>query len=80
MGLEGQVHPENTVAQQNEAHGADGGENEIRQLLHNGQGIVGGEGGNGQQKAGSEGVEPLGPAFKFRLLPSQRILDRKSVV
>jgi len=42
--------------------------------------IVGGEGGDGQgghsqQEAGGEGVEPLGPAFKFCLLSGQGMLE-----
>ena len=80
MGLEGQAHLEDAVAQQDQAHGADEGENEIRQFLHDGQGIVGGEGGDGQgghsqQEAGGEGVEPLGPALKFCLLSGQGMLE-----
>ena len=80
MGLEGQAHLEDAVSQQDQAHGANQRENEIRQIFHDGQGIVGGEGGNdqsghGQQEAGGEGVEPLGTAFKFDLLPGQGRLE-----
>ena len=80
MGLEGQAHLEDAVAQQDQAHGADQGKNEVRQILHDGQGIVGGkggdgQGGHGQQEADGEGIEPLGPAFKFRLLSRQGRLE-----
>ena len=36
MGLEGQAHLEDAVAQQDQAHGADEGKNEVGQILHDG--------------------------------------------
>ncbi len=36
MGLEGQTHLEDAVAQQDQAHGADEGKNEVGQILHDG--------------------------------------------
>ena len=79
MGLEGQTHLEDAVAQQDQAHGADEGENEIRQFLHDGQGIVGGEGGDSQgghsqQEAGGESIEALGPASE----PASKIIREPS--
>ena len=49
MGLQGQANLDNTPAQQDQADGADQAEDELRQVVHNGQGIAaGGSSGSSQ--------------------------------
>ena len=45
MGLQGQANLDNTPAQQDQADGADQAEDELRQVVHNGQRIATGSGG-----------------------------------
>ena len=57
----------------------DQGEDEVGQLLHHRQGIVGGEGGDhhsghGQQQTGGQSVHPLGAALNLQLVSGQGIL------
>ena len=49
VGLQGQANLDNTPAQQDQADGADQAEDELRQVVHNGQGIAaGGSSGSSQ--------------------------------
>ena len=42
MGLEGQTNLDNTPTQQDQADGADQAEDELRQVVHDGQGVAAG--------------------------------------
>lgn len=47
VGLEGKAHLNDAPAQQDQAHSSDEAEDELTEVVDNGQGIGGGEGGSG---------------------------------
>ena len=72
VALEGQAQLEDAEAQQDQADGPDQGKDEVRQIFHDLEGIVCGEGGDdhdghGQHQTGEEGVGPLGAALNLLL-------------
>ena len=50
VGLEGKAHLNNAPAQQDQAHSPDEAEDELTEVVDNGQGIGGGEGGSGHER------------------------------
>ena len=48
VGLDGHAHLHYTPAQDDNANGLDAGENEVREVVYNGQGIAVSQGGDGE--------------------------------
>ena len=75
VALEGQAHLEDAVAQQDQAHGADQGKDEVGQVVDHVQGIAASDSesghddsGRGNGQADAQGVQPLGTALELILL------------
>ena len=69
VGLKGEAHLQNAVAQQDEAHGPDEGKDEVGQAGDHGQRVIRRKGGDdsngqGQDEAGKQRVKPLCPPLE----------------
>ena len=69
VGLEGEAHLQDAIAQQDEAHSTDKGKDKVGQAGDHGQRIVRRQGrddsnGQGQDKAGKQGVKPPCPPLE----------------
>ena len=86
VGLEGQAHLQNAVAQQDQAHSADQGKDEVGQVVDHAQRIAAGRGcggggsegrhdgdGHDEGQADEQGVQPLGMALKLEFILLQSV-------